>query len=66
MAGTAEGAQRAKKTIMKRYSKDFYAQIGATGGKVKGVKKGFAANPERARAAGRIGGARSKRGKKVA
>lgn len=40
--------------------------IGATGGKVTGVKKGFAANPELARKAGSIGGSRSKRGKAVA
>jgi len=66
MAGTKAGAARAKKTNLERYGKNFYATIGSNGGKVKGVKKGFAANPERARAAGKVGGARSRRGKKVA
>lgn len=66
MAGTKAGAAKAKQTNMKRYGNTFFAEIGGKGGKVKGVKKGFAANPERARAAGKVGGARSRRGKKVA
>jgi len=66
MSGTTEGAAKAKKTILARRGAQFYAEIGSKGGKIKGVKKGFAANPERARAAGKVGGARSRRGKKVA
>jgi general stress protein YciG len=66
MAGTKAGAKKAKKTNIERHGVNFFATIGANGGKVKGVKKGFAANPERARAAGKVGGARSRRGKKAA
>lgn len=66
MAGTRAGAARAKKTIIERKGVNFFAEIGAKGGQVKGVKKGFAANPERARQAGKVGGARSRRGKKTA
>lgn len=66
MAGTAKGAAKAKKTNLERYGDKFFAEIGRSGGKVKGVKKGFAANPERARQAGKVGGARSRRGKKTA
>lgn len=67
MAGTVEGAKRAKKTNLERHGADFFASIGSKGGKNgKGTKKGFAANPERARQAGKIGGARSRRGKKTA
>ncbi len=66
MSGTKIGAAKAKKTNIERHGVNFFATIGSNGGKVKGVKKGFAANPERARAAGRKGGARSRRGKKTA
>ncbi len=66
MAGTRKGAAKARKTNIERHGADFFAKIGSNGGKVKGVKKGFAANPERARAAGKVGGARSRRGKKTA
>ncbi len=65
MSGTVEGAAKAKKTILARKGKNFYAEIGATGGRVKGVKKGFAANPALAAKAGRRGGAVSRRGKKT-
>lgn len=63
MSGTRAGAARAKRTIIERRGEKFFAEIGAKGGRAKGIKKGFAANPELARAAGRIGGARSIRGK---
>lgn len=66
MAGTKKGAALAKKTNLERYGKNFYARIGANGGKVKGVKKGFAANPALAAQAGKRGGAVSRRGKKTA
>lgn len=35
----------------------WYAMIGRAGGRVKGVSKGFAANPDKASLAGRLGGA---------
>ena len=63
MAGTKEGAAKAKKTIEERHGQDFFARIG--GGKVTGTKKGFAANPKRASEAGKKGGARSRRGVKA-
>jgi general stress protein YciG len=66
MAGTKAGAKKAKQTNLERHGAQFFATIGARGGLTKGVKKGFAANPERARQAGKVGGARSRRGKKVA
>lgn len=66
MAGTKAGAARAKKTNLERHGAKFFSNIGAIGGKKTGVKKGFAANPERARQAGKVGGARSRRGKKAA
>ncbi len=66
MAGTAKGAAKAKKTNLERHGAMFFSNIGAIGGKKTGVKKGFAANPERARLAGKKGGAVSRRGKKTA
>ncbi len=65
MAGNSIGAAKARKTNLERHGKDFFAKIGGKGGKVTGVKKGFAANPERARLAGKVGGAKSRRTKKV-
>jgi general stress protein YciG len=65
MAGNSIGAAKAKKTNLERHGENFFAKIGGKGGKVTGVKKGFAANPERARMAGKIGGAKSRRTKKV-
>jgi general stress protein YciG len=60
MAGTKAGAQKARKTNIKRHGKDFYALIGAKGGR-KGHTGGFAANHDRAVAAGRKGGLASSR-----
>ena len=69
MSGTLTGGKKAAATNKKRYGKDFYAHIGSIGGK-NGHTGGFAADPERARIAGSIGGKKSKRGpakkKKVA
>lgn len=48
-----------------KHGKDFYARIGAMGGK-KGRTGGFAANPELARIAGAKGGRISRRRKKDA
>lgn len=62
MAGTVEGGHRAARTNKKRHGKDFYKRIGSEGGRIS-RGGGFAANPERARQAGHIGGTKSKRGK---
>lgn len=65
MAGTKIGGRRAAETNLKKYGKDFYKKIGSIGGKI-GTTGGFHANRELARIAGRMGGLKSKRGKKNA
>lgn len=65
MAGTEKGGKEAAKTNKKRHGKDFYAKIGAKGGK-KSRGGGFAANRELAREAGRKGGKLSRRSKAAA
>jgi general stress protein YciG len=65
MAGTVKGGQMAANTNKARYGSDFYAKIGAKGGKL-GKTGGFYANRELAREAGRIGGRISRRTKKIA
>jgi general stress protein YciG len=60
MAGTAKGGQKAADTNRARHGKDFYARIGAVGGK-KGTTGGFAANRDLARIAGAKGGRVSRR-----
>ncbi|MGI6612314.1 MAG: hypothetical protein ACOX0Z_01960 [Candidatus Nanosyncoccaceae bacterium] len=62
MAGTKEGGRKAALTNKKRYGSDFYAKIGAIGGR-NGNTGGFAANPELAKIAGAKGGRISRRGK---
>lgn len=62
MAGTKKGGKTAATTNKTRYGKDFYAKIGAKGGKL-GKTGGFAANRDLAREAGRIGGRKSRRTK---
>lgn len=62
MAGTKAGGQAAAETNKKRYGSDFYAKIGAAGGK-KGRTGGFYANRELARKAGAKGGRISRRTK---
>lgn len=62
MSGTLEGGRSAAKTNKAKYGNDFYARIGAKGGK-KGRTGGFWANRELARTAGAKGGKISKRGK---
>lgn len=61
MAGTKAGGLKAAETNKRLHGPDFYARIGAMGGKL-GHTGGFAANPALARVAGSIGGRRSKRG----
>jgi general stress protein YciG len=63
MAGTAVGGKKAAETNKKVYGEDFYKTIGAAGGR-KGTTGGFYADRELAKRAGRIGGLKSKRGKK--
>lgn len=63
MSGTIEGGKQAAKTNKERYGADWYAKIGAKGGK-KGTTGGFYANRELAIEAGRKGGLISKRDKK--
>lgn len=62
MAGTEKGGKAAAKKNKQLYGKDFYAKIGAKGGK-KGRTGGFYANRELAREAGRKGGTLSRRRK---
>jgi len=64
MAGTIQGGKAAASTNKNRYGSDFYAKIGAKGGK-KGKTGGFFANRELARIAGAKGGRISRRSKKV-
>ena len=64
MAGTVAGGKAARDTNYARYGKDFYARIGAIGGRKSGTG-GFYANRELVRIAGAKGGKISKRTKKV-
>lgn len=62
MSGTKAGGKRAALKNKERHGKDFYARIGAAGGR-KGKTGGFYANRELAREAGRKGGLISRRSK---
>jgi uncharacterized protein len=62
MAGTKDGGKAAASTNKNKYGPDFYARIGAMGGK-KGRTGGFFANRELARIAGAKGGRISRRTK---
>jgi general stress protein YciG len=64
MAGTKIGGMKAAATNKAKHGSDFYAKIGARGGK-NGHTGGFAANPELARIAGARGGRISRRTKKT-
>lgn len=61
MAGTINGGKAAASTNRTKYGADFYARIGAMGGK-KGRTGGFYANRELAKIAGARGGRISRRG----
>lgn len=63
MAGTKEGGLKAARTNREKYGDEYYANIGAAGGK-KGHTGGFA-NKELARRAGAIGGRKSRRAEGV-
>jgi uncharacterized protein len=60
MAGTQTGGKAAANTNKTKYGSDFYAKIGAIGGR-KGHTGGFAANRDLARIAGAKGGRVSRR-----
>lgn len=71
MGGTTNGGKAAASTNKSKYGADFYAKIGAMGGKI-GRTGGFASEfvgndgltgRERARIVGAVGGKISKRGK---
>lgn len=62
MSGTVTGGKAAASTNKAKYGADFYAKIGAIGGK-KGRTGGFYANRELARVAGAKGGRISRRTK---
>jgi len=62
MAGTTKGGRIAAQKNKQLYGSDFYARIGAVGGK-RGRTGGFAANHELARIAGAKGGRVSRRNK---
>ncbi len=65
MAGTKVGGQKAAATNKAKHGSNFYAKIGAKGGK-KGHTGGFYANRELARVAGAMGGRISRRTKATA
>ncbi len=64
MAGTKAGGKAAATTNRTKHGQDFYARIGAMGGK-KGRTGGFYANRELARSAGAKGGRISRRTKRT-
>lgn len=64
MSGNKTGGAKAAATNKQRYGSDWYAKIGAIGGK-NGNTGGFAANRELASIAGRKGGTISRRTKKI-
>lgn len=61
MSGSKTGGLKAAETNKKQHGENFYSEIGKIGGAVKGVKKGFAANPDLAKSAGKLGGSKSVR-----
>jgi len=65
MSGNKQGGLKAAATNLTKHGADFYARIGAIGGKAS-TTGGFYANRELAKEAGRIGGLKSKRGKSIA
>lgn len=66
MAGTKDGGKAAASTNKSKYGADFYAKIGAMGGK-KGRTGGWyylkMTNPEKLKEYGAMGGKLSRRGK---
>lgn len=54
MAGTKAGNAKGRATLLKN-NPNFYKEFASKGGRVKGTKKGFAANPQLASQAGKKG-----------
>jgi hypothetical protein len=63
MGGTVKGGKLAAKTNKLMHGPDFYARIGAMGGRHRNRAKGFGSNRELARIVGAIGGRTSRRTK---
>jgi general stress protein YciG len=61
MAGTKVGGQKTAATNKRKYGPDYYAELGALGGKKSSGP--FRYNRELASRAGRLGGLASRRGK---
>ena len=65
MVQTKEGAKKAMEAIRAKYGEDFHKNIGSKGGKkgsADGTIKGFALmTPEKRKAAGALGGKKSRR-----
>lgn len=61
MAGTTAGGKKAAATNRLKYGHKFYSEIGKIGGR-NGHTGGFAADPELAKIAGKLGGQKSRRG----
>lgn len=74
MTGTASGGKKCAATNKKLYGEDYYSRIGKKGGSVSTPTGGFGSEKvgpdgltgrQRSVICGRIGGRKSKRGKKV-
>lgn len=72
MPGTKVGGLKTRKTVISKYGKDYYRNLGRLGGSVKSPNKGFGVDkrtwfekligkPKHAQVAGQLGGRRSKR-----
>lgn len=62
MSGTKEGGQKATKTLIARYGKEFYKEIGSIGGSKS--LGGFKSGDPRAKSFGKKGGAIGRKGYK--
>lgn len=61
-----KGGLKAAETAKKLYGEDYYSRIGKIGGaKQRPETRTFVTNPELARRAGKLGGLKSRRGKKA-
>lgn len=61
MVGTKAGCKKTVERCKELYGANFYSEIGRKGGR-SGKTGGFAADPERAVLAGKVGGKISRRG----
>lgn len=66
MGGTKESAKRAMEAIYDKFGEDHFRKIGSQGGKWDAPeRRGFYTNRELASRAGKIGGTKSRRKKRV-